>query len=320
VRIACRQPSISVARRAPSTVQPNGLVEFPDVPIENISDTARWVAVYRAMESARRNALFKDPFAARLAGPKGAQIVRELRRGKAMAWPMIVRTAVFDEMIMDRVDKGGVDKGGVDTVINLAAGLDTRPWRMPLPESLRWIDVDLPAITEYKANAMRDKKPACRYEAVAADLTDAQVRASLFARIDSESRTALVITEGLLVYLTTEQVEALARDIHSMRCARWWMFDLASARLLPILNRHWAGNAVAAANAPFQFAPAEGTAFFERFGWREIEFRSGLDEAHRLRREMRMAPLWRFLSRFGPPERREEYRRMSGYVMLERTD
>lgn len=284
------------------------------MPIENISDTARWVAVYRAMESARRDAIFNDPFAARLAGPEGAQIVKELKRGKTLAWPMIVRTAVFDEMITDRVAKGGID-----TVVNLAAGLDTRPWRMRLPPSLRWLDVDLPAITEYKTNAMRGEKPVCAYEAIVADLTDAQARAELFARIGSESRSALVITEGLLVYLTAQQAGSLATDIHSMRCATWWLFDLASPRLLPIMNRHW-GSAVAAGNAPFQFAPAEGTAFFDKFGWREREFRSGLEEAHRLHREMALAPLWRFLSRLGKPEQREEFRRMNGYVMLERAD
>jgi len=284
------------------------------MPIDNVSDTARWVAVYRAMESVRRDALFNDPFAARLAGSQGTQIVKELKHGKSLAWPMIVRTAVFDEMIMDRVTNGGID-----TVINLAAGLDTRPWRMPLPASLRWIDVDLPGITEYKANAMRDEKPVCRYEAIVTNLTDASARTALFARIDSESTTALVITEGLLIYLTADQVGTLARDIHSMRSASWWLLDLASERLLAIMNRYW-GRAVAAGNAPFQFAPADGTAFFEKFGWHEIEFRSGLDEARRLHREMVMAPLWRFLSRFGPPERREEFRRMSGYVMLERSN
>ena len=50
------------------------------MPIEHISDTARWVAVYRAMETARSDALFRDPFAERLAGERGQQIVREMTR------------------------------------------------------------------------------------------------------------------------------------------------------------------------------------------------------------------------------------------------
>lgn len=97
------------------------------MPIENVSDTARWVAVYRAMESARPEALFHDPFASGLAGDRGTEIVDGLKRGRSLATPMIVRTVVFDEIILDRVAKGA------DLVVNLAAGLDVRPWRMRLP-------------------------------------------------------------------------------------------------------------------------------------------------------------------------------------------
>ena len=100
--------------------------------IENVSDTALWVAVYRAMETARPDAIFKDPFAERLAGDKGVAIVGEMKQGRSMAWAMIVRTAVMDEIIMDRVNNGGVD-----TVLNLAAGLDARAWRLPLPPALK---------------------------------------------------------------------------------------------------------------------------------------------------------------------------------------
>jgi O-methyltransferase involved in polyketide biosynthesis len=46
------------------------------MPIGNVSDTARWVAVYRAMETARPDAIFRDPFAERLAGERGLEIVR----------------------------------------------------------------------------------------------------------------------------------------------------------------------------------------------------------------------------------------------------
>ena len=46
--------------------------------IENISDTARWVAVYRAMETARPDAIFRDPFADRLAGRRGREILDEM--------------------------------------------------------------------------------------------------------------------------------------------------------------------------------------------------------------------------------------------------
>jgi methyltransferase (TIGR00027 family) len=283
------------------------------MPITNVSDTARWVAVYRAMETARADALFRDPFADRLAGERGRRIVSEMKGGRRMAWAMIVRTAVLDEMILDRVRNGGVD-----TVINLAAGLDTRAWRLDLPHTLRWFDVDLPEMIAYKTDAMRDEQPACRYEAIAVDLTSDAARAEVLRRVGGVARTALVVTEGLLVYLGDERVASLARALHDVPSIKWWVSDIASPRLLGIMNKQW-GKAVSAGNAPFLFAPADSSAFFAPFGWREVEFRSGLEEAHRLKREMTMMWLWRFLGRFGSQQRREEFRRMSGYILLERT-
>jgi methyltransferase (TIGR00027 family) len=282
--------------------------------IEHISDTARWVAVYRAMETQRRDAIFRDPFASRLAGDKGEAIVDAMKNGRRMAWAMIVRTAVMDEIILERVRNGGVD-----LVLNLAAGLDARAWRMPLPRALRWVDVDLPDILEYKANLLKDETPACTYEAVPLDLRDATARRAVFTRLGDQAKRVLVVTEGLLIYLTPEQVSTLAADLHAVPTFAWWLIDLASPRLLDIMVRYW-GKSVRSGNAPFQFAPAEGTSFFEPFGWTEAEFRSSMEEAHRLKREMRGMWFWRFLGRFSPKARQEEFRRMSGIVLLTRRE
>src|ERR687885_2875128 len=100
-------------------------------PIENVSDTARWVAVYRAMETARPDAIFRDPYAERLAGERGRAIVDTMRHGRSRAWSMIVRTALFDEVLLELV-RGRQ----ADLVLNLAAGLDARPWRPARPPEL----------------------------------------------------------------------------------------------------------------------------------------------------------------------------------------
>ena len=284
------------------------------VAIENVSDTARWVAVYRAMESSRPDALFRDPFAERLAGTRGIEIVDGMKRGRPLAYPMIVRTAVFDEMIMGRVSIGAVD-----TVINLAAGLDTRPWRLPLPRDLRWFDVDLPAMTEYKIRAMQGEKPACIYSAVAADLTDASMRRSVLATLSIGARSILVVTEGLLVYLKPHDVTDLAIDLHGIPAMRWWIFDMASPRLLSMMNRQW-GKSLDSANAPFLFAPEEGPAFFAPAGWNVAEVRSGMDEALRLRREMPMMRIWRIVARLTSKRQLESMRLLSRFGMLERAD
>jgi methyltransferase (TIGR00027 family) len=282
--------------------------------IESISDTARWVAYYRAMETDRHDAIFHDPFARRLAGERGENIVHNVRQARAMAWAMIVRTAVFDELILDTISAYGVD-----TVINLAAGLDARPWRMTLPPDLRWIDVDLPGILDYKLDTLRETRPGCVYEAVRLDLTDSAARKALFVRLGAASKTTLVVTEGLLIYLSREQVAQVATDLHAAESFRFWLIDIASPRLLAIMNRSW-GKSVQEGNAKFQFAPEEGTEFYSQYGWRESQFKSAMDEARRLNRQMRMAWLWRIMIRMRSEKTREEFRRMSGIVLLERMD
>ena len=159
--------------------------------IEHVSDTARWVAVYRAMETERPDAIFRDPYARRLAGEKGEEIVRGMKRGRSAAWAMIVRTAVMDEIIE------GALAGGADTVVNLAAGLDTRPWRMELPASLRWVDVDFAGILDYKLDALAGETPRCAYRSLRADLTDGGARRDALADATQGSSRTLVVTEGL---------------------------------------------------------------------------------------------------------------------------
>src|ERR1700720_3770251 len=97
--------------------------------IRNISDTARWAAVYRARESERENALFRDPFARRLAGERGEQIAKARPLHEKHSWSWVTRTYLFDRIISEQIGQGA------DMVVNLAAGLDTRPYRMQLPAS-----------------------------------------------------------------------------------------------------------------------------------------------------------------------------------------
>ena len=280
--------------------------------IESVSDTARWVAVYRAMETERKDAIFRDPFAARLAGEKGNVIVDSMPRGRQMAWAMIVRTAVFDEIILERIRNGNVD-----VVVNLAAGLDARPWRLSLPPTLRWIDVDLPGILDHKTEILKDEKPKCRYEAVHLDLRDVAKRQALFTQINGEASRVLVLSEGLLIYLPPDDVGTLARDLHAGSHFQWWIIDIASPRLLEMMQKMWGKN-LDAGNAPFLFAPAESTKFFERFGWTELEFHSAMEDARRLKREMSMMWLWRLLGRLRSKKVQAEFQRFSGIVLMER--
>jgi O-methyltransferase involved in polyketide biosynthesis len=99
-------------------------VDLPESSVHSISDTARWVAVYRPRQSKRPDAVFGDPFPQRLAGERGQQIAASMPFAEKNSWPFVARTWLIDRLISEQV------RGGIDTVVNLAAGLDARPYRM----------------------------------------------------------------------------------------------------------------------------------------------------------------------------------------------
>lgn len=275
----------------------------------HVSDTALWVAVHRASESKRKDALFRDPYAEQLAGERGREIAGQLEPGNGAAWSIITRTAVLDELIMTAI------RDGADTVLNLAAGLDTRPYRLALAPAIRWIEVDFPEMIAYKADKLVQARPQCQLERVALDLTDRPARQRLFARVSEESRQVLVISEGLLIYLTLDEVAALARDLHAMAHFQWWTADVLTQELLEwLLERQF--KTFAAGPVRMHFAPPGGVAYFERFGWRAHTVRRMTVESRRLKREMPRAWLYRLLGSLSPRHVRERYGKLESYLLL----
>ncbi|MBZ5509280.1 MAG: class I SAM-dependent methyltransferase [Acidobacteriia bacterium] len=244
--------------------------------IRNISDTALWVAVYRARETERQDALFHDPFARKLAGDRGEQIAKDMQAGQRYEWPYTARTVRFDQIITEQI------KQGTDMVINLAAGLDTRPYRMDLSPSLKWIEVDLPDMIDYKEAILRQEKPRCVLERVRLDLADVAGRRALFQRLGSNAKKVLVVTEGLLVYLTRDEVTALGRDLAAQANFSDWAIDLCSPGLLKMLQKNL--GALSEAGSPLKFGPEEGPGFFTTSGWKPAEVYSMLKTAARVKR------------------------------------
>ncbi len=245
--------------------------------IRNISDTALWAAIYRARETDRPDAVFRDPFARRLAGSRGEQIAKSMPFSERATWAWVARTVLFDELILEQIQQG------VDMVVNLAAGLDARPYRMVLPASLRWIEVDLPAILDYKQEILAAEKPACLLERVRLDLSDVAARRSLFERLGRGAAKALILAEGLLIYLEPGEASALAEDLSAPPTFQRWILDLASPGLIRLMQKNM-GAQLRKGGAPLKFGPAEGPDFFVPFGWKPIDVRSPLKTAARLKR------------------------------------
>jgi methyltransferase (TIGR00027 family) len=262
--------------------------------IRDVSDTAIWVAHYRAVETARPDALFKDALAASLVGPRGPVIAESMKGAfRYIQWSVVMRTVVIDRLILKLVGEG------VDTVINLGAGLDTRPYRLALPESLRWVEVDYPSVVAHKR--------------IALDLADLGQRRELFTRLGAEATNALVVTEGVIPYLTEEQVASLADDLHAQATFRFWIAEYFA----PEMYRHFRsrGRSERLRNAPFRFFPADWLGLFTAHGWtpREIEYLA--EETIRVGRAMPL-PLWaRLFLHLAPRGAAEKHRRLAGYVV-----
>ncbi|HEY1239468.1 MAG TPA: SAM-dependent methyltransferase [Bryobacteraceae bacterium] len=276
--------------------------------VSNVSDTARWVAVYRARESARPDRLFSDPLAARLAGEHGEAIAALAPGHMRSGWPMVVRTRLMDDLVLASV------RDGCDCVVNLAAGLDTRPYRLPLPASLNWIEADLPEMIEEKNRLLAAEKPVCGLHREKVDLTDTTRRADFLDRVTRASNQVLVITEGLLLYLGDDAVQSLARDLASRESIRWWILEINSPAIQQMMQRDMGDHL---AQAPLKFAPPDGVAFFETLGWKAVDIHSIVREAVRFRR----APLFlRLFSLFPEPDPRNlgMRSRWSGVARFER--
>ena len=81
------------------------------------------------------------------------------------AWSVVIRTVIIDNLINQALAEG------VDTILNLGAGLDTRPYRMALPKTLRWVEVDYPHVIALKEERLAGEEPYCRLKRIKLDLT-----------------------------------------------------------------------------------------------------------------------------------------------------
>ena len=272
--------------------------------IRNVSDTARWVAAYRADESKRPDAVFRDHLAERLAGKRGYEIAS--KSTMHTRWAIVARTKVIDDLVVRSVAQG------TDRVLNLAAGFDTRPYRLDLPPTLSWIEADLPELIDEKEALCAGETPRCGLIRERVDLTDSAARTELFRRAAGGGRRVLVLTEGLVMYLTSEMVAELARALYTVETFRRWIVDFSSPKILEIQQQSMRTSLV---QAPLRFAPADGVGFFEGQGWRARDIRSLMREATRLRR----TPAWmRLLGWLPQPNPRSGAGRWSVVVQFER--
>ena len=276
--------------------------------IKNVSDTSIWVAHYRAIESQRADALFQDPYASILVGEHASSIEAiKSPVSKWTQWSVVIRTYIIDQMIHALIARG------VTTFLNAGAGLDSRPYRMRLGENISWIEVDFPHVIEYKNQQLGDIKPNCKLERIGLDLSNRDSRQSVFARIAQKHSNIAVLTEGVLPYLTQDQVSELSEDLTHHPGFRYWICEYISPKSYRYLKNKKRMKILK--NAPFQFYPEDWMGFFESRGWSlsDSQYYSEISES--LGRPTPIPAYFKLFELILGKQWASQFKRMSGFLL-----
>ena len=252
--------------------------------IIHVSDTALMVAACRAHENELEDAYVRDPFAARLAGEHGLAILQALPHSNVVRLGIAIRTRFADELLLQ-----ALGDHAITTVLSVGCGLDTRPWRLDLAPNLRWIEIDFAEMLDYKDRLMLGEKPRCRRERLTVDLNDPLQRRTMYEA--AGSAPALMLTEGLLLYLPAATVEALAAESSSHSGVRHWISDITTSAFSRVLGGGTdTTQPIRHVQAPDALKGEQILAVLQRHGWTTSAMRSYITDvgfvSDRVRRAM----------------------------------
>lgn len=172
--------------------------------LRGVSRTALWVAMMRVAEGARPDRLFDDRLAGEFVAAAG------LGTGAGMTIPpgasdfLAIRTRFYDDYLL------AACAAGPRQVVVLAAGLDSRAFRLGLPAGVRCYELDLPEVFEFKEAvvAKHGASASCSRVVVPADLREDWPKSLRAAGFDPAAPTAW-LAEGLLLYLPASDNDRL---------------------------------------------------------------------------------------------------------------
>jgi methyltransferase (TIGR00027 family) len=252
---------------------------------QQASRTAQYMALFRALETARRPSqrLFSDPYATRFlsgslrvtAGLATLGLVRPLCWLVDQSWPHarssgVVRTRLIDDMVADAL------AAGAQQLVLLGAGFDSRPYRLAETAAVAVFEVDHPATQQAKrarlGSALRAREWPVHFVAVDFE-TDDLAFALLAAGFDPQRRS-IVLWEGVLSYLTAESVDRTIRILATLCASRsqlvftYWHRGALDGSLRSAEATRWMAR-VRSSGEPFTFgfSPDELPAYLQQRGF-----------------------------------------------------
>ena len=186
--------------------------------VSSVGYTALLVAGWRALHAVSPQPLVRDEYAkvfiAASRDPYLAGVLANPGTSEdETAFPRLygVQTRFFDDFF------ASAGNAGIRQAVIVAAGLDSRAYRLEWPDSTMVFEIDLPRVLEFKAHVLGEQgaTPKARRTEVAADLRTDWSRRLEEAGFDTETPSAWSV-EGLLPYLTDEAQNALFTRISGL--------------------------------------------------------------------------------------------------------
>lgn len=219
--------------------------------------------------------LFRDPWAATLAGEEGMAWIAP--RSAESVVPIVIRTRYFDDFLQRITHEHGVLQ-----VVLLAAGLDTRAFRLSWPENTCVFELDQLPILTYKEQILRaaNAQLACVRQVIGADLT-APWADELISHGFDPQRPSVWLLEGFLFYLANETIPQLLNVVSSLTAPGSWMgFDVVNSIMLTSpLTQKWV-EMQARSGAPWIGTMDDPVTFLALSGWEATLTQAGADDAN----------------------------------------
>lgn len=234
--------------------------------IDAIGATARWTAAARARESERPDRLFADPLAHSMAGAEGFALL-DAEPKESQGNPYLpIRTRFFDDWL-ERV----TEQHSVRQIVFVAAGMDTRTFRLSWPNGTTLWELDRPALLDLKGTtlAAAGAVPTCNRRTLGVDLAlDDWPERLQAAGFDPMIPSAWLV-EGFFQYLEEAAVERVLAAITTVAAPA----SLLGADFISrdFLTSEWMVgylHMLEQRGTPWRFGANEPEALLDRYGWR----------------------------------------------------
>lgn len=247
--------------------------------------TAFWTASVRARESSREDRLFDDPWATALAGEHGAMWIAQ--RPEESTIPIVLRTRFFDDFLQHITNRYGINQ-----IVLMAAGLDTRAFRLKWPEGTRIFELDQPEILRYKEKMLLSlgAQSTCERRIIQTDLTGSWKDALTMHGFDERERSCWLL-EGFLFYLPTQTIPQLLTEVTSLAAPNSWLgCDIINSPMLSSLyTKPWI-DMQAQSGAPWIGVMDDPEGFLSSCGWTVTLTQAGQPDANYSRWNLPVIP------------------------------